>query len=175
MSISSTWAKFKGWVLNWPTVEEVPLTGWRAHILPYRQNSDWIGEPVVSFLDSVYSDPKRYTIRKIDVSQYKGTIHEWMEKDAEWSDDEGFFELTDQKTGHVYQAFAHIRTVREVLDLPFQLTWWESEVLFRALYFRRAAACMRKRDIARNKAERERAANAVTEKLAREEFARRFR
>lgn len=133
-----------------------------------------IGEPVKSFLQSLKQERKRYKLQrvlKLSKENYPDfTCYHWMRSD-------GFWELTDTKTGKTFGAYIHQSdSVYSVYSLPFRLNHWELKALWDAFNGDcRTAAKERKARMVDARYARLREARYAQEQKARLEFAEQFK
>lgn len=128
-----------------------------------------VGEPVISFIESLNRERnRRYEFAHIDRIDYTGQVFDWMG----FSD---FYQMTDRKTGNVFQALLLENRLYSVHGLPFDLNGWELEAIFRAILSYRQDAIRRRARIRHNRSIRDYQAKQKQETIAREQYAKQFR
>lgn len=160
-------------ILNWLFGEnkvvhthlKVPM----PEVKPTRKYDHMVGEPVVSFLDSLERNPKRYRLEVIGKEcEYTGVVYHWMGQD-------GYYKLTDTKNGDTYQVYVHDSRLYTVHNLPFSLNHWELKAIHSAFKDRRMAARTRLERIVSSAQTRRRLESDAREKATRLHYANRFK
>jgi len=150
-------------------VEEVVVVEKEYHSL--------VGEPVISFLNSLKSNPKRYRVRRVSLHHLAGTVpgfkrYEWMHEG-----NTDLFTLNDRKTGAVYYARVSGADgkLQQVYGLPFNLNHYEHAAIKQEVVKLHAKGRQRLRSIENSRGERERLAKEAAELVKRLEFAGQFK
>lgn len=133
-----------------------------------------VGEPVISFLESLKANPKRYRLREVCqsvVEENDDTFEEY-----EWHRGCTFYSLLDRKTGKTYYARNSYRhELGEVYDLPFSLNHWECLAITKAFQNLKEKVIIRRIRLHDLQTTRARLAREATQLAVRNEFAQQFR
>lgn len=141
---------------------------------PASEYGPCVGEPVVSFLNSLNENPSRYRVRSAslaDIAKVEGFVfYKWM-ADGNTS----FYSMLDRKTGITYYARTGEDKVREVYGLPFNLNHYEMQAIKTGIIHRVGDSRSRlwRRECSRRELERK--AQLAAEMGARLEFAKQFK
>ncbi|WVS24631.1 hypothetical protein PSPHG_CDS_0150 [Pseudomonas phage Psxphi15] len=156
-------------ILNWLFGENKVVHTHLKDKKPEPKYDRMVGEPVVSFLDSLERNPKRYRLEVIGKEcEYTGVVYHWMGQD-------GYYKLTDTKNGDTYQAYVHDSKLYTVHNLPFNLNHWELVAIHSAFKDRRMAARTRLERMISSAQTRRRLESDAREKAARLHYANRFK
>lgn len=115
-------------ILNWLFGENKVVHTHLKDEEPKPKYDRMVGEPVVSFLETLEKNPKRYKLEKVlklSSDEYPNyTCYDWMRG-------AGHYKLTDLKTGNTWAAYVHGQDrVHQVYGLPFDLNHWELKALW---------------------------------------------
>lgn len=151
--------------------ENIPLIEALAPT-PVGKYHEMVGEPVISFLDSLKREPKRYKLEKvlkIDTALFPAfTCYHWMHG-------AGFYRLTDRKSGLIWEAYVHESgSVYRVMGLPFSLNGWELRAIFGAFAGFRQEARIRKERLSSWRADKAYHIQRQRELAEREGYAKHF-
>lgn len=128
---------------------------------------DMVGEPVISFIESLHRDKKRYKLSFIGVDGCTYALYHWM-------NNAGHIELIDTKVGKTYQAYVHNGRLYSVHNIPFSLNAWEMKAIQEAFMTHRSEARARQSKIQSAGQTRIREAQWAQEKIDRLEYAKQF-
>lgn len=127
-----------------------------------------VGEPVLSFVKCLNTNPKRFRLKSHSRSHVDST-NLWPER-YKWMDDQmhtGYWSLEDRKDGSMYYAIQHNGKIYSIKGLNFSLNGWETAYLCKALFKFRLPARQRLNEMSERKWEIYRKKEAVKESLER--------
>lgn len=157
----SMWTSFKKWALA-PEKDSI------MELAPKTKYDSMVGEPVISFLESLEREPKRYKLESLSECEYTGDVYHWM-------NESGLHKLTDTKHGTEYPAYIHGKVLYSVSGLPFDLNHWELKAIYTAFVELRRPARIRRERIREAAYQRERDKQVKKELEDRLQYAQRFK
>lgn len=133
------------------------------------EHRNMVGEPVLTLLNSLKENPNRFKVYRLTLDEYisaqGGDIYSWMKGNLV-----NFYKFIDRQSEITHTCVTSDHKLYRIDGLPFNLNWWELDVLNRA--FRKAREPsyerIRQRRIKRLKAEQE--LRKVTEDLKKAEY-----
>lgn len=135
---------------------------------PSHKYDSMVGEPVISFLESLEREPKRYKLEPaLSECEYTGKMYPWMSKS-------GLCKVTDTKVGTVWLAYLNEKDLYSVTGLPFSLNHWELKAINNAFHSRRMSARIRRDRMYESARVRFREGQRVKELADRAAYAKQF-
>jgi hypothetical protein len=162
--------KFLDWLFGGPSSQKPPIRN------PADPELYMVGEPVISFVKCLKSDPKRFkltyhTQAYAKESGFWGEIYHWMCKDSTYT---GYVKLLDRKEGDEYYGVVHKGGLYSVRGLKFNLNGWEGTYIMKAFQSFRKKAIDRKNAMISSKMKQYRLQEDHKEKLEREKLMEKF-
>lgn len=155
---------FRNWLFGENKVVHKHL---KPEAKPTHKWDSLVGEPVISFINSLEETPKRYLVRNVSFEhfgEYRTGAYET-------------YQMKDTKTGDVYEAYfsKYSGQICLVLNLPFDLNCAELRALTEAFKNRRLPSILRLHRMVSSHEERNRLKKVALETSKRAEFAERFK
>ena len=135
-----------------------------------------VGEPVLSFVKCLKSNPKRFKVSTYSEMYAENSgkwppIYTWMRNRWGYT---GYYKLVDRKQGDEYYAIIHKGKLYSCTGLNFCLNAWERRYIMKAFHGFRQKAEDRKLGMVRRKLDKMREDQENIEKLEREKLMEKF-
>lgn len=162
--------KFLDWLFGGPSSQKLPVRS------PTNPELHMVGEPVISFVKCLKSDPKRFKLTYHTQAYAKesglwGEIYDWMSKDSTYT---GYVKLLDHKEGDEYYGVVHKGGLYCVQGLNFNLNGWEQTYIMKAFMKLREKAKQRKERIMVNAARRRQFERDYKDQIERKKLMEKF-